>query len=417
MTQLTDYTSRDWHLNTRVGEGKRILSLDGGGVRGLITLGILQQIEETLAPRYPGPPEDFRLCHYFDLIAGTSTGAILAAALALGMSVAEVKSHYDAMCPRIFRKRPNKGMMGFLYPEGALTPVYDEAEIENVLREIAGDRELQSPDIKTGLMVCTKRLDTGSPWVLTNSPNAPYWERGRNKAYKLWRILRASTAAPLFFEPVEFEIAPPNDIYDGEVGVFVDGAVAGLNNPSLQAFLTATLKPYGLGWTCGADNLYIVSIGTGTWRKRLNRNAFMALSSGQKALEAVVGMIPDTSRQAIIALQAMSNPRKPWHIDTEIHDLDGCLCRDEELLSFQRFDAHLDEESVRRLFPDARIDIAQLRDLGTTDREILRRLYALGHDVGRVTRPGKDGIEPEDFPAIFDPPGFAPPDERDHERR
>jgi hypothetical protein len=222
----------------------------------------------------------------------------------------------------------------------------------------------------------------------------------------------------LFFEPVEFEIAPPNDIYDGEVGVFVDGAVAGLNNPSLQAFLTATLEPYGIGWPCGADNLYVVSIGTGTWRKRLNRNAFMALSSGQKALEAVTGMIPDTSRQAIITLQAMSNPRKPWHIDTEIHDLDGFLCRDEELLSFQRFDAHLDEESVRRLFPDAHIDIAQLRDLGTTDREVLRRLYALGHDVGRVTRPGKDGIEAEDLPAIFDPPGFAPEfDERSRKRR
>jgi len=407
MANTTDYMSRDWHLGIRPGEGKRILCLDGGGVRGLITLGILKRIEETLAPRYPGRPEDFRLCHYFDLISGTSTGAILAAALALGLSVDEVRQHYSMMCPGIFAKQQDTSFRGRWLPEGSLKPVYNDAAIEAALRSIAGERELQSPDIATGLMVCTKRLDTGSPWVLTNSPNAPYWERGRNKAYKLWRVLRASAAAPLFFEPLEFEIAPADGIYDGEVGVFVDGAVAGLNNPSLQTFLTATLKPYGLGWACGAHHLFMVSVGTGVWRERVDRHKFMALENWQKARSALIGMINDTSRQAIIALQAMSNPRKPWHIDSEIFDLDGHLCRDEELLSFQRYDAVLEDEPIRRAFPESQVDPTHLRELGNTDPEILRRLYAVGHHVGHVTRPGRDGIEPLDFPAIFDPPGFA----------
>lgn len=401
------YDNRDWHLEVRAGEGKRILALDGGGVRGLVTLGILQRIEDTLAPRFPGEPTDFRLCHYFDLIAGTSTGAIIASALALGMSVAEVKGVYDEMCPRIFRKQPHKSLMGYVLPEGIANAIYDEKEIEAVLREIAAERELQSPDLKTGLMLCMKRLDTGSPWVLTNSPGAPYWEKGHNNAFKLWRLLRACTAAPLFFEPLEFEIAPADGIYDGEVGVFVDGAVAGLNNPSLQAFLTSTLKPYGLAWPCGEQHLFVVSVGTGWWRNRLDRNRFMALNSGNKAQAAVIGMIADTSRQTILTLQAISNPRKPWYIDSEIHDLAGHLCRDEELLSFQRFDATLDEENVRRVFPEAPIDLTRLRDLGNTDPEVLRRLYALGHAVGRVSRPGIDGIEAADFPAIFDPPGFT----------
>jgi uncharacterized protein len=407
MTGAGDYNNRDWHLETRVGEGKRILSLDGGGVRGLITLGILQRIEETLAPRYPGKREDFRLCHYFDLIAGTSTGAIIACALTLGMSVAEVRGHYEKMCPRIFTKRPDTSLKGRWLPEGALRAVYDEGAIEAVLRHIAGERELQSPDIKTGLMVCTKRLDTGSPWILTNSPKAPYWEAGRNKAYKLWRILRASTAAPMLFEPLEFEIATPDGIYDGEVGIFVDGAVAGLNNPSLQAFLTSTLKPYGIGWPCGPSHLFLVSIGAGTWRNKVERHKFMMQDNWEKAKTAILGIIPDTSRQAIIALQAMSSPRKSWHIDSEILDLEGHLCRDEELLSFQRYDAHLEEDALKRLFPDAKLDVEQFRDIGNTDPDVLRRLYALGHAVGRVSRPGKDGIEAEDFPAIFDPPGFS----------
>ena len=73
--------NRDQHL-ANDGRPKRILALDGGGLRGILTLGLLQKIEDTLRERHAS--QDFRLCHYFDLIAGTSTGAIIAATLALG---------------------------------------------------------------------------------------------------------------------------------------------------------------------------------------------------------------------------------------------------------------------------------------------------------------------------------------------
>ena len=66
------------------GAPKRILSLDGGGVRGILSTGILAEIERRLMVRSGRP--DFRLCEYFDLIGGTSTGAILAAGLAMGKS-------------------------------------------------------------------------------------------------------------------------------------------------------------------------------------------------------------------------------------------------------------------------------------------------------------------------------------------
>jgi len=65
---------------------KRILALDGGGLRGIATLGYLKRIETLLADRHDAG-DSFRLCHYFDLIAGTSTGAIIAAGLAIGMTV------------------------------------------------------------------------------------------------------------------------------------------------------------------------------------------------------------------------------------------------------------------------------------------------------------------------------------------
>ena len=79
--------TRDEHFNA-LGP-KRILALDGGGLRGILTLGILRHVERVLDERHGGDAS-FRLCHYFDLIAGTSTGAIIAAALALEMSVEEV---------------------------------------------------------------------------------------------------------------------------------------------------------------------------------------------------------------------------------------------------------------------------------------------------------------------------------------
>ena len=62
---------------------KRILALDGGGIRGALTLGCLERIEAILRQRHRRP--DLRLCEYFDLIGGTSTGAIIAAALAIGL--------------------------------------------------------------------------------------------------------------------------------------------------------------------------------------------------------------------------------------------------------------------------------------------------------------------------------------------
>ena len=67
---------------------KQILALDGGGIRGALTVGFLARIEQILRERHGRP--DLLFCDYFDLIGGTSTGAIIAAALSIGMSADEV---------------------------------------------------------------------------------------------------------------------------------------------------------------------------------------------------------------------------------------------------------------------------------------------------------------------------------------
>ncbi len=78
---------RDKHLFSDC--PKRILSIDGGGIRGVIALAFLEETEALLAKR-SGRGKDFRLCHYFDLIGGTSTGAIIATVLSLGYRVTDI---------------------------------------------------------------------------------------------------------------------------------------------------------------------------------------------------------------------------------------------------------------------------------------------------------------------------------------
>src|SRR5215831_9346640 len=75
----------------------RMLALDGGGIRGLITLGILKRIEELIADR-----TRLKLCEYFDYIAGTSTGAIIAAGLSRGMTTSELIDFYLSCGKQMF---------------------------------------------------------------------------------------------------------------------------------------------------------------------------------------------------------------------------------------------------------------------------------------------------------------------------
>ncbi|MGO7952054.1 patatin-like phospholipase family protein, partial [Rhizobium ruizarguesonis] len=79
---------------------KRLLAIDGGGIRGVLALEILQRMEELL--RSDGRDQGFRLAHYFDYIAGTSTGGIIAAGLSMGMSVKEILDFYEECGAQMF---------------------------------------------------------------------------------------------------------------------------------------------------------------------------------------------------------------------------------------------------------------------------------------------------------------------------
>jgi patatin-like phospholipase/acyl hydrolase len=81
-----------------------MLALDGGGIRGLLTLQVLDRLEQELRQRLEAGP-GFRLCDFFDLIGGTSTGAIIAAGLVRGMSTSELIAFYREFGREAFTKR------------------------------------------------------------------------------------------------------------------------------------------------------------------------------------------------------------------------------------------------------------------------------------------------------------------------
>jgi patatin-like phospholipase/acyl hydrolase len=214
-----------------------MLALDGGGIRGIITLGILEQLEKVLASRSANPAQ-FRLCDYFDYIAGTSTGAIIAAGLARGKTVKELMDFYVETGPLMFEKP-------FLLQR--LNSFYKGDPLMKKLKEVYGEETTLAPaGLKTLLLVVTRNETTDSPWPISSNPEALYNDPKRpdcNLKIPLWQLVRASTAAPVFFPP---EVLNWDDKDPRKSFVFVDGGVTPYNNPAFLLFRFATEPAYRL---------------------------------------------------------------------------------------------------------------------------------------------------------------------------
>jgi hypothetical protein len=233
---------------------RKLLALDGGGIRGLITLGFLARLESLLAIAR-GADESFRLCDYFDYIGGTSTGAIIAACLAIGMSVKEVESFYVTVGPQMFEPSELLHRLSSLYKADPL-----QAKLEATF---GAARDLMPANLRCLLMVVTRNVTTDSPWPISSNPEGRYNDPARadcNLRVPLWKIVRASTAAPIYFPPETVNWDPTDA---RKTFTFVDGGVTPYNNPAFLLYRMATHPSYQLGWPQGEPNLLVVSIGTG----------------------------------------------------------------------------------------------------------------------------------------------------------
>jgi predicted acylesterase/phospholipase RssA len=236
---------------------RKILALDGGGIRGVITLEILAEIEKQLKQKL-NRGDDFRLSDYFDYIGGTSTGAIIAAGLSIGMKVQELLDFYLEKGKDMFDKN-------FLLKQWKA--LYEAGPLITMLKDTFGadtDLDITKGKFRCLLMVCTMNRSTDSPWPISNNPLAKYNSKDRpdnNTKIKLYQLVRASTAAPVYFPPETLQW-DPND--PEKTFVFVDGGVTPYNNPAFLLYKMATQPAYNLEWEIGEDKLLVVSVGTGS---------------------------------------------------------------------------------------------------------------------------------------------------------
>ena len=227
---------------------KRLLSIDGGGLKGLVPAEALIAIETQLDTL---TGQSLPLCERFDLIGGTSTGAILAVGLALGLKAAELRDFYLKFGKKIFTKVFLPVRFWHSYPSGPL-----EKQLKNAFGE---DSTLGGGKLRTNILIVSSNVTLGTTWFFTNNPKRKYFKS--NCGLPLWQIVRASSAAPTYFPPQTISV--PDDGGQPQKYEFVDGGVSSCNNPSLQVFLEATDPSYQLGWPTGADKLLLISLGTG----------------------------------------------------------------------------------------------------------------------------------------------------------
>ncbi|KAL6406244.1 tetratricopeptide repeat domain protein [Ilyonectria robusta] len=245
----------------------RLLALDGGGVRGLSSLMILQNLMSTIDPDSPPKP-----CDYFDMICGTSTGGLIAIMLGrLRMTVDECITAYTSLSDKVFEKKSHRVKIN-----GQLQGRFDTVALEQAVKQILvdnghGEDALLKDPSKTAckVFVCATSKETGDTVCLTS-----YRPRGLAHLYestKIWQACQATSAATTFFDPIA--IGPFQE-------QFVDGAL-GANNPVYALWNQAQ--------DVWADQLRgslrcLVSIGTGVPALRPVRDDILGIGATLKKL-------------------------------------------------------------------------------------------------------------------------------------
>jgi uncharacterized protein len=219
---------------------RKILSIDGGGIRGVIPAVVLAEIE-----RRTGRP----IAETFDLVAGTSTGGILA----LGLSRPGSNGHprytasnlvglYEAEGAKIFRRDPWRR---FIALENLLDEKYPATGIEEVLKKYFGDATLSQA--LTEVLVTTYDIEHRQPYLFKRHKA----QKDPRREWPMWQAARATSAAPTYFEPAKLTFKNGKDYL-----ALVDGGVYA-NNPAMCGYVEARKL-----WPTEKD-FVVVSLGTG----------------------------------------------------------------------------------------------------------------------------------------------------------
>ena len=198
----------------------QILSLSGGGVRGLYTITILAELEQYLADEHNDP--NYWIGRHFDLIAGTSIGGILALALANGVTARELKKVIDLNRKNIFPQETGPLRIFWKYYKKLFSGSYSAVPLKEAIESVVSDKKIG--DLKTRVLIPTINASSGLVQTF-KTPHHPTFRR--DLKLKISDVALATSAAPTYF--------PPHQIGSCK---YVDGGIAA-NSPALMAYYEA----------------------------------------------------------------------------------------------------------------------------------------------------------------------------------
>ena len=223
---------------------RRILAIDGGGVRGIIPAVALAELE-----RVTGTP----VREQFDFVAGTSTGALIVAAVAVGIPAQRIVEMYTDRAPQLFRRAPLISTVRRIL----FGHMYDVEQLHRFIRQelsVAGAADWRLNDVPVDVMITAKGLADGHQWYFVKDVPA---NAGRTGTLPLADCLTASAAAPTFF-------APWTVTGLADKGPMVDGGTGVAGNPVYQACVEA----FGYMDRYDPASTVVVSLGTGQFLER-----------------------------------------------------------------------------------------------------------------------------------------------------
>lgn len=273
-----------------MGRPFRILSIDGGGIRGIYPAHILHCIEEHL---------QVKLYESFDMIAGTSTGAIIAAGITCGVPAVKIVDMYSKHGAGIFSKKssyfPGRRLKSMFQP--MFDSVYDARYLENVLADVFGDTRLG--EITKPLLLPSTDIGNGCVHVLKSGYSKDF-TRDNNVLVK--DAVLASCSAPTYFDPHKL------DHY-----LLADGGLWA-NNPALAAVIDAQRR---LG--VSQSDIQVLTLGTGHSKTMYgtNNSRKWGLINGWRHKEFISFILSLQSQSAMNYLNLQLHPEQIKRIDFE----------------------------------------------------------------------------------------------------
>lgn len=239
---MTDL-KRTAHQNLNIPlDNKIILSIDGGGMRGILTIQLLKKMENLA-----GSP-----CYeWCDMVAGTSTGAIIASLILSKKNAIEIEELYKKLVTRVFTKR------NFFSNRYVNPPAFDKKNYRELLKSLIGNVTIEKACLNSNLdcLLTSKDMSAGEETFFTCIVAENRDTIGTYKSVLLRAVMEATMSAPTYFLPMER---------------FIDGGTTTYNNPTMAAILEA-LEYTGTN-KYEKEKITVFSLGTGTTLRFIDPN-------------------------------------------------------------------------------------------------------------------------------------------------